>query len=343
MHILSAGKQRITLDLVTKPPAEFSAVQPAGAGPGAFAETSSVARASRAFFEIGRLAGKRAVPEAKPGPPPAVFRERATGLVRTVYHEIVLRFHAKVPDRRRRQILSTHRFEGRRTNPFIPDQVVVAHAAKRRAGADLLDVANDWSAMDEVVFATPNFVSEFRRQATPAIPPAQWHLRNLGKVAGQKQGEDVDALDAWKITRGKRSVVIAVLDDGVDVEHPNLKARIWKNANPAARDRIGRDFFLPDDHPDHYNPRPKKFQFPCDQMTGNDIHGTPCAGVAAASGHGAYGIAPRCRVLAVKIFHGDDLAQDERVADAIRYSAQRADILSCSWSGAMSPDLELAI
>ncbi len=286
MHILNAARKRITLDLVTKHPAEFSAIQPAVSGPGAFAETASVARASRAFFDIGRLAGKQTVPEAKAGPPPAVFRERATGLVRTVYHEIVLRFQPKVPQRRRRQILGKYRFEVRRVNPFIGDQVVVGHAAKRRAGADLLDVANDWSEMDEVVFATPNFVSEFRRQATASIPAAQWHLRNLGKPAGQKKGEDVDTLDAWKITRGKRSVVIAVLDDGVDIEHPNLKARIWKNANASSKDRVGRDFFLPDDHPDHYNPRPKKFQFPFDQMTGHDIHGTPCAGVVAASGHG---------------------------------------------------------
>ncbi len=45
----------------------------------------------------------------------------------------------------------------------------------------------------------------------------------------------------------------------------------------------------------------------------------------------------------MKIFHGDDLAQDERVADAIRYAAQRADILSGSWSGATSPDIGRAL
>ena len=80
-------------------------------------------------------------------------------------------------------------------------------------------------------------------------------------------------------------------------------------------------------------------------MTGNDIHGTPCAGVIAARGNsgGALGIAPRCRILAVKIFHADNLASDARVADAIRYAALHADILSCSWSGPTSPDIELAI
>ncbi len=343
MHILSAGKNRIELELLESSHVELAAGPPGLVGLGTFTETSSVARASRAFFGIGRAPGKRASRAVEAGPPPAVFRERATGLVRAVYREIVVRFQPNVPQKRRSQILQKYRFKTRRINPFVPDQIVVAHASPKLRGADLLHVANEWSVMDEVIFATPNFVSEYRRHTPLAIPAAQWHLRNLGKVAGQRKGEDVHALDAWTITKGRATIVIAILDDGVDVEHPNLKPRVWRNPNRSARDRIGRDFFLPDDHPDHNNPRPKRFQFPYDQMNGNDIHGTPCAGVAAATGRGAFGIAPRCRILAVKIFHGDDLAQDERVADAIRYAARHADILSCSWSGGTSPDIELAL
>jgi hypothetical protein len=66
--------------------------------------------------------------------------------------------------------------------------------------------------------------------------------------------------------------------------------------------------------------------------------------VAAAPGKngGAFGIAPKCRILAVKTFHADFLASDARVADAIRYAALHANILSCSRSGSVSPDIELA-
>ena len=67
---------------------------------------------------------------------------------------------------------------------------------------------------------------------------------------------------------------MAVLDDGVDIEHPNLKGRIWRNRDNTDPDSFGRDFFIPDEHPDHFNPRPKRFRFPFDQMAGNDIHGT---------------------------------------------------------------------
>lgn len=311
---------------------------------GTFAEASPLVAASRGVFELGLATGPAGAPAADAGPPPAVFRERESGLVRTVYHEVVVRFKPGTPERTRRSALKKHNLEVRRENPFVADQVVVVDADRRQAGADLVDVANDYAEMDEVVFATPNFVSEFRRGRARSSPvPAQWHLRNLARVAGQKRDEDVRAVPAWKTTKGKRAIVIAILDDGVDVEHPDLRSRIWRNEDRSASDRMGRDFFLPDDHPDHFNPRPKRFQVPFHQMRGNDIHGTPCAGVAAASGEVAFGAAWRSRILPVKIFHADDLAQDERVANAIRYAALHADILSCSWTGGFSADIELAL
>jgi subtilisin family serine protease len=302
-------------------------------------QRSPVVRAAQAHFkatvpEPTRRAGLPALP---------LFREQKTGLLKTVYRELVVRFNSDdVSERTRRSILAKHKLQVRRTNAFVPDQVIVAERSRKVAGADLLDVANDLADMEEVRVASPNFVSEYRREAVIAIPAAQWHLRNRGRV-GQSKGEDVNARGAWNVSRGKRSVIVAVLDDGVDLEHPNLRGRLWGNRDNTDPDSCGRDFFIPDDHPDHFNPRPKRFRFPFDQLVGNDIHGTPCAGVVAAAGRDAWGIAHRCLILAVKVFHADDLAADERVADAIRYSATRAAVLSCSWSGGRSPDIEAAL
>jgi subtilisin family serine protease len=136
-----------------------------------------------------------------------------------------------------------------------------------------------------------------------------------------------------------------VLDDGVDLDHPNLKSRLWRNPDKKAQDRHGRDFFVGPDDPGRFDPRPKAFADPFDDMELNDIHGTPCAGVIAAAGKngGPIGVAPRCKLLAVKVFHASALAPDERVADAIRWSANHAAILSCSWSGGYSADLHQAI
>ena len=326
-----------------------------------------VTRACRMFFEIGRQSppaipqisrargpgvrvvdgwAKRAAGAIEPpkGPPPVAFREKKTNLLRVVYREVVVRFKPATPQKTRQAILKDRGFTVRRANPFVPDQVIVYDPKRNHSGDKLLDIANQWSELDEVVFSVPNFVSQFVRDAPPSILREEWHLRNTG-VNGSKKGEDVSILGAWKTTTGKREIVIAVLDDGVDVDHPNLKSRIWNNPDPKAPDTIGRDFFLPTEDPDHFNPRPKRFQAPFDQMRGNDIHGTCCAGVAAAAGlrTGSVGAAPSSRILPVKIFHADDLAPDESVANAIRYAGQHADIISCSWSGGLSTDVQLAL
>jgi subtilisin family serine protease len=343
MHVLTQDREKIELELLPAPSIDEVIAAPSGIG-GAVAEASPLVHASRAVFRLGLQRGPVARRVRERGAPPAVFRERATGLTRVVYREIVMRFQADVAEKVQRAAIKKHGLEIRRRNLTVPNQLVLVDRTRRRAGTELLEIVNDFAEMQEVVFATPNFVSEFRRDRTRANPPTtQWHLRNLGTVSGQKRNEDVRALPAWKTTRGKPSIVIAILDDGVDVDHPDLKSRIAINQNKSDPDRVGRDFFLPDDDPDHFNPRPKKFRSPFDQMSGNDIHGTPCAGVAAAAGIRALGAAPGSRILPVKVFHADELAQDERVADAIRYAATNADIVSCSWSCGRSPDVELAI
>ena len=342
MHILDSLKTPIALELLAgeEAPALAAPIE----GRRAPAAASPLAWAQRAFFEMPLAATKAGRPPAPAkGPPPTAFRDVASGLVKTFYRELVVRFKAGTNDRARRAILERFGLAVRATNQFVTDQVVVYDRSKGREGPALVEAANACAETDEVVFAAPNFVSQYRRQASPAIPAGQWHLRNRGGLAGQVAGEDVDARGAWKVTMGARRVVVAVLDDGVDIDHPLLRRNVWRNPKKRGRDVAGRDFFLADDHPDHFNPRPKRFRAPFGEMEGNDIHGTPCAGVVAAAGPAAWGIAPRVRILAVKIFHADDLARDDRVADAIRYAALTADVLSCSWTSGVSPDLQLAI
>ncbi|MBL8229753.1 MAG: S8 family serine peptidase [Bryobacterales bacterium] len=335
MHIYSLKREKIELDFVETDFASRLGAAPAmslrGGDP---VSATRLTRAALAFFEYGRRSGNIALAESAKHPP-TVVRERESGRFRTFGREVVIRFRPKTSMKTRKDILAKWGFKTRRSNGFVRDQVVVFDEGRKYVSAKLVEAAASCAELDEVVFATPNFVSEYSRNAVPIPHAEQWHLDNKGK-GGQKKGEDVRALQAWAITKGKAAIVVAVLDDGVDVDHPNLKSRIAPG---------GRDFFVEDTHPEHQNPRPKIFRFPFHQMAGNDIHGTPCAGVIGAPGRnkGAVGIAPGCRILPIKIFHADDLAADERVADAIRYAASHADILSCSWSGGFSPDVEQAI
>lgn len=351
MYILNARRERVQLARlnteVTEDPAtgRTTVAVAARRGRDPLNASALVARAARAFFELGgQQPGRAAVSRSQVGPPPAAFRETASGLLHVVYREIVVRFTHATSAKRRRDILSDRGFKVRRANPFIPNQVVVYAPERRYAGEELVEVSNRWMGLEEVVFATPNFVSQFLRQGPPSTRSEEWHLRNPGG-GGAKAGIDVNVTEAWKRTTGDPRIVVAVLDDGVDVEHPNLVGNIWKNPESGSQDRNGRDFFVPADNPEHFNPRPKRFTFPFHLMAGNDIHGTPCAGIIAASGKngGSVGVAPQCRILPVKVFHADDLAPGESVANAIRYAALHADILSCSWSGGINPDIEQAL
>lgn len=289
------------------------------------AKAPTAARAKSATKALGHVLERKTI---------TAYMDRETQLMRILYKEIVLRFKPQVPVKIRSAILRDSGLTLHSRNPMIPDQMILTDTAMRHPGEELVRLAARLATLDEVAFAAPNFVSQFRRSASSPNTPSskQWHLRLVG--AGK----------AWETTRGKRAITIAVLDDGVDVEHPELRGNVLRNADPdEPRDLCGRDFYLPDDDIDHFNPRPKRFRAPFEQMSGNDIHGTCCAGVAVGRGPRAYGIAPNCRVLPVKIFHADDLASESQVADAIRYAAAFADVISCSWGGAKSPDIEFAL
>jgi subtilisin family serine protease len=329
LYLLDRRKRRVPLvrwDTVAPPDALFG---------------SPVPRSLRAFFQIGERAARARRLDA---PAPAAFLELSSGLVRIVDRELVLRFLPGTPERRRRSLLRAHGFRVLRVNRFAADQWTVHAPDRGYPGEALLEIANLWAEQDEVVFAAPNFLSLPRREAVPSVLPEEWHLSNRGG-GGAKAGEDLKILQAWERTTGRREIVVAVLDDGVDLAHPNLRRNLWRNPDPKALDRRGRDFFLPESHPGHFDPRPKRFLFPFEQVSANDIHGTPCAGLIAAGGIGlgSTGVAPRCRILPVKIFHADDLVQDELLANAIRWAGRHADILSCSWSSGVSPDVELAL
>ncbi len=309
--------------------------------------TGRVMRAAQAFFELptkaARLAPttstasrsvRRAQDSALERKTITAWLDRETSLVRVLYKEIVLRFKPEVAQKMRNAILRESGLAVRSRNALVPDQMILSDAELRHPGEALVRLAAKLASLDEVAFAAPNFVSQFRRGAPAIRRPSskQWHLRTVG------------ASRAWAQTRGRRDVTVAILDDGIDVEHPELRMNVLRKPDPdEPRDLCGRDFYLPEDDADHFNPRPKRFRAPFAEMSGNDIHGTPCAGVAVGRGPRAFGLAPNCRLLPVKVFHADDLASESQVADAIRYAATFADVVSCSWGGARSPDIAFAL
>jgi subtilisin family serine protease len=273
-----------------------------------------------------------------------VFIERESKLKLVATEQILVSFKPNASAARTRKLLNDLGLTVTGASEFDRSRKILVPSSVRRASRTL-DLANQLVAADDLVsYAAPNFLAEVRK-GTVNDPQfgQQWHLDNTGQPSGIA-GEDVRALGAWaKVAGGKSAIVIAIIDDGIDLNHPDLKANIWTNPSRTARDRHGRDF-VDDSGP--YNPNPKVFNAPFDDTDTNDIHGTPCAGVAAAVGNnrkGVVGVAWSCRLMAVKILAGPGLAPNDRIADAIRYAAQHADVLSCSWGVARHPDIERAI
>jgi subtilisin family serine protease len=178
------------------------------------------------------------------------------------------------------------------------------------AGKNPIKIANELMARDEVIFAEPNLVNRFQ---SSYIPPdtyfnRQWHLRSWNGPQLVAEA-DVAATTAWDITRGHRGVVIAIVDDGVDLSHPDF-ATPGKVVHP-------KDYVDGDANP-----------FPVTSR--GDYHGTPCAGVAVAeeTGDGVVGVAPGCALMPVRFPLSAD---DDLLWEIFDYVGQRADVISCSW------------
>lgn len=60
----------------------------------------------------------------------------------------------------------------------------------------------------------------------------QWNLHNDGSLEGSVEGADINVLKAWDICSGDESIVVAVIDQPMQLDHPDFEANLWTNPNP---------------------------------------------------------------------------------------------------------------
>lgn len=143
----------------------------------------------------------------------------------------------------------------------------------------------------------------------------------------------VNAPLAWSRSKGSTDVVVAVLDTGVDYNHPALKENMWNNL-AEVNGRAGID----DDGNGYVDDI-----FGADFISGNSSpmddegHGSHVAGTVAGNlpPEGFYGVAPGVRIMAIKTHNNNGEGSKASVVKGILYAADMgARVLNCSWGGA---------
>ncbi|NHZ87042.1 MAG: S8 family serine peptidase [Planctomycetia bacterium] len=167
-----------------------------------------------------------------------------------------------------------------------------------------LFIANEIFESGLVEYSNPDFISFNVSETNDAYYSSQW---NLPKIL---------ANSAWTITTGSSQINIAILDNGVQSNHPDLTNKLitgynalepGQSTNPTIDDDNGTD----------------------------DYHGTACAGVAAAAtnnGIGIAGIGYNSKIIPIKLYYDDQITASDAV-EAINWAYNHdADVLNLSWT-----------
>lgn len=177
--------------------------------------------------------------------------------------------------------------------------------------AKINEMLKKYKENPNVEYAEPNYI---RKAFLPPNDPScndtdQWGIFKI------------QAPDAWDTETGKGSVVIAILDTGVDWDHEDLAGNMWDNGSGYC----GYDFVNGDNYPDDDH----------DDPLGPHSHGTHCAGIAAAvtnNNTGIAGVSWESKIMAVKVLDAVGIGLSPDIADGINYAADNgADIISMSF------------
>jgi subtilisin family serine protease len=197
-------------------------------------------------------------------------------------------------------------------------------------GVSVEDGVDAYEAQPEVEWAQPNYL--YQIAATPGDTMFGWldGQHNVGQTGGTTDA-DIDSPGAWDTETGDASVTVAVIDTGVDKNHPDLATNIWSNPgeipnnatdddfNGYVDDTYGWDFIGDDNEPQD------------DHSHGTHVAGT--IGAVGNDGRGVAGVAWDVSIMAIKAFNQfGSAASSSDLVDAIDYAGDNgADVINASW------------
>jgi len=180
---------------------------------------------------------------------------------------------------------------------------------------------SDYSLNDEGVYVDDITIRKitggYQSITSDTYDHLQWSLNNNGQACCCNCTEkDINSVDAWSKSHGSSSITIAIIDEGVDLAHPDLTSKLV--AGYDATDGGGSG-----------------------GPSGDDAHGTNCAGIAAAAtnnSQGVAGIARLAKIMPIRIAYSDSggnwVTNDSWIASGMTWAVSHgADVLSNSWGG----------
>ncbi len=191
-------------------------------------------------------------------------------------------------------------------------------------------VIKQLEGLDEVEYAYPNYYvyaqSDGEVYAAEPMRSQQWYL------------DAIRLPELWDIPKleGAERPIIAIIDTGVDITHPDLADNIWSNqaeANGAEREDDDQNGFVDDLHG-------WSFVTHSPNMVDRNGHGTHCAGIAAAVGNNGIGITganPDAYIMPVTVMEPDGVGTASVIIQGIDYAIDNgADVISMSFGSSSS-------
>lgn len=232
-----------------------------------------------------------------------------------------------------------HRF-----STIMEDFVVV----KVPKGMSVADAMALYQRDPRVEFVTPNrLVHAYLTPNDSSFASAQWNFHNTGQTINGHvgtPGADVHGPEAWDIETGtSRTIIVAVLDSGVDYTHPDLAANMWTNPNEIAGNGVDDDGdgIIDDVHGANFVGTGTPTGDPMDDY----FHGTHVAGIIGAvtnNSAGVAGTAWNVKIMALKFLDSTGTGSIADAVEGIQYAvAHGANVINNSW-GTFTNDPTLA-
>ena len=204
------------------------------------------------------------------------------------------------------------------------------------------ELCNKVTSENKIDFAEPDFIGEAAgKMGTGSAPndalfSRQWGLHNDGSVKTTpgkkgKAGADMNVLKAWEVATGSSEIIVAILDSGTKIDHPDISSRIWVNKGEVknGRDDDGNGFV---DDINGYN-----FSYDNANVRDDGGHGTNIAGTVGATTNnslGYAGIDQNCRLMICKNLDDENLGEYSWWSASLYYAANNgARVINMSEGG----------